>query len=273
MDFQPINDDHAVEFVEFAIGFSAPLPGKVLSAIHASHGSFDQTLPAEFFGDLGDDTEFLVPLIQGRNSVSVNFANLRPNGSAVWAARASHNEILITCSRYTRWGNTWPVALEVLMYMLRAAAEVVAADDKLQELVINSMALRVTDRFEGETEQYDLSNTLKRGSYVAEHIFSAGSLWHCNSGWFDSDADGQILSNLNIDTRRVQRKEFSLVGLGIIHKQQFRMSEVPVRVGGSDDVYAALDKRMTTLHANNKTVLSRLLSNELSQRIQLFSVE
>ena len=263
--FTPINDDHAIEQVVFSLAFGRTFSKEDMSAFRERHGLWSQELPAirePMAVALAVETE---KNLRFEQAPGLEFAVLRPDGSAVWALRVLGPEIIIECSRYSRWARVWSTAQR----FTKAALEIIANLSDPPPLVRASLG--VQDAFVAPIGAHDPASLLQHGPLLPEAIFSRGPNWHAHSGWF-ADASGHtVLHNLNIDAVGAlpgAPVEGAMARVAILHllsvtRTDAQASETP------DARLLWLDNLMSVLHQQNKSLIGELLIPELSQRIGL----
>jgi hypothetical protein len=105
MDFDPVNQDHAIHAVTFSATLDHVLDEGELSAIRREHRLWRAELPAA--SPIQAVMVRLNPATRSQetiNAVGVQFARLRPDGSPAWLLRAAGQEVVVECFLYTRWG-------------------------------------------------------------------------------------------------------------------------------------------------------------------------
>jgi hypothetical protein len=262
--FDPINSDHAIQTIGFAMVFDGPVGDSAARSLRSNR---------EILADLPavQEPQAVQFAVQGGPSPSVSqahrlsgvqLAHLRPDGTPAWALRLMGNELAVECSRYTRWERVWSSSEKYLATALQAVRG--ANSDRK----VTAIAMDVVDVFLPEREDYDLSRLLREGPLVAGKAFSAGPTWHSHVGWFDRIAalgqDSELcLNHLNIDAVRLTDGEKPL-RIMITHHQELRPSASLPLPAKSD-----LARFMGDLHLRNKSTLNDLLISSMSSRIGL----
>ncbi|MBX5181677.1 TIGR04255 family protein [Rhizobium sp. NZLR5] len=252
--FRPLNEDHAVAGVKFAVVLNQVLHPQAVSAAENAHGIWQEGLPAASASDVGVD-------VGGRQlkAPGVLFAFLRPDGTANWSMQIGGNKIEVECNLYSRWDRVWMTAGG---YLSAALAVVSQAQENLSLMMTE---LTVRDVFVAQNRPYQLSQLIKVGEYLPRRVLSDGPLWHCNTGWFDDAQAGtnSHLHNLNCDAAPAN----SEVAITMMHFQQKRIQEpLSVRELSSKNF---LGSEMKVLHDKNKTLLREVLTQEMLDRIGL----
>jgi hypothetical protein len=256
--FQPVNDEHAVVECKFAIGFDKPLSGRSLHGIHTNKSNWIDLLPASGLMEM-DVSDSIVQILEGPTSQAVYYATFRPDGSPVWSMRCGYNELMILCTRYTRWNPTWQLAKTLMSRALQAIVE-------FESVNIANIALYVEDAFLCHGDSYDVDRALNRGSWISDDVLNSGLYWHSNSGWFVKSDSGLILNHLNVGVSGGAQS----FKLRLVHQQQLRLEQ---SLTSSQDnlpfVSDFFEKVMGRLHMANKNVLGSLLHEELAYAVKL----
>lgn len=272
MTFAPLNQDHAIAMCQYGVALTKPLPAVVVKKLAGIGGTFAEILPARAMVDVSDmGDEPVTHVLHGRAQQGLVASWLRPDGAAVWQLQVYHNQIDIRATRYTRWASMWQTASEIFQVVLGAVG------DTDKDIYIGAVGHRMVDRFLGPAE-YKLSSILRHGPLVPEHLFAAGRVWHCNSGWFSAatgDAQpGRILTTLEMDAKgRLEDDEDGAeTTVSISHSQSHllgiegrQVSNLP-RAGES---LQTVESSFSLLHRRNKELLAGLLVPALLKEIGL----
>lgn len=257
--FQPINDDHAIEQVTFTIGFARPFTEADLAVFRKRHDLWADTLPA-----MRDPAVFAVQIEDGsavrvEKAPGVEFAFMRPDGSPVWAMRVLGPEIVVECTRYSRWARVWGAAQRYFGLALDLVSE---GEGEPNAMLRTSLV--VQDAFKAPADGADLRSLFVNTDLLPEAMFGRGSDWHVNTGWFSDLETLRVLHNLNID------------GAGDVASNiaRVRIQHVMTVIRGPADVNETaserrdwLGKAMDALHLENKALVGRLLQPALLNRI------
>jgi hypothetical protein len=256
--FQPINDDHAIEQVAFTVAFERPFNEADLGHFRRRHDLWADSLPA-----VREPTGFAVQVEDGNafrieRAPGIEFAFVRPDGSAVWAMRIIGAEIIVECSRYSRWARIWGAAQAHLGHALDIVGEGEAANPMVRASLV------VQDAFAAPLLDQKLESLFVRSDLLPSAVFSRGANWHAHSGWF-ADRDAlRILHNLNIDG----------IGDDAASVARVRVNHImtAVRSAASADETASerrawLGEAMESLHLENKALIGVLLQPDLLDRI------
>jgi|CXWL01.1.fsa_nt_gi uncharacterized protein (TIGR04255 family) len=267
MTFRPINDDHAVERCDFAVGLNAPLSPRDTNLLHSNSSNWAEELPSTSVAEAEPNTDSTAQLVLGPNNVGLQFSYLRPDGSAVWSMQCAFNEILVSCTRYTRWVSTWEVAKSLLTKVLSVLRE----SQNAKQVI--SVGLRVKDEFYAPVDG-NVATALVASRFLTGHALIHPSAWHNNLGWFDTLDSSPVLNHLNISTRNELSKEGLRRHLQLVHLQQIRLEDIdrsPPLAKEEDFVatVGSIEKQMTELHLRNKKTMKELLHPNLAARIGL----
>ncbi len=110
---------------------------------------------------------------------------------------------------------------------------------------------------------------VNESSHLAPHIFDSGSIWHCNTGWFDTTIGrGRVLHNLNISSQPVDLSSAVMIDhQATMHLESPRQS-IPALWEPSDDEIG-LKQALGILHDQNKEILKSILLPEMLSKIGL----
>lgn len=254
--FAPINEDHSIERVSFAVAFKSAFSAQSILAIQSGHDAWRSGLPAT-----GSVEQTLNSPAGTINVPGVQFAFLRPNGEPTWSMEISKNEIRIDCSLYTRWDKVWASALEYLTQVLSQVPSSPAGNNKLL-----AVELEVKDAFVANG-RYNPSEFFNNTDFIAPTLLKNGPLWHCNTGWFDQDGL-RTLQNVNLTGTVVNAAEDQYL-ISIEHKQ-VRYPESGDSIQSLlESQLAIINQQMIELHKKNKSLLIQLLSDGLRRTIGL----
>ncbi|CAN7563781.1 hypothetical protein [Aminobacter sp. LjRoot7] len=253
MDFQPVNEDHAIESVIFTVLTGTMIDPDAIQLLVERHNKIRGDLPALSLPE--------------SHMPTAEFAYRRPDGSASWLLRCgSGNSITVECRRYTRWEKVWNSTRTLLLHAMACCSEAIGPD-----LLFGTPTLRVTDRFRAAKENAKLVTLLRHDPYIAEAAFELGPVFHSNVGWFDNLGPDLVLNTLNVQGRRDSAFERSTLRaveaeyVVVEHFQQFR----PPQAVGYAEATANLDRIFSTLHQRNKDLLGRILVDEMQGTIGL----
>ena len=265
--FSPVNDDHAIERVVFGISFDRAFEAEEIAAIRQQHHLWLEDLPAvrepPSFVILADAEQKL----QAIPAPTIEFAFVRPDGSAVWSLRFIGPEAMVECTRYTRWDKIWSAAFKHLERVL-ALTEVAGG-----ARVVRKATLVVQDAFVTDEGVGDVSEVVSPTPMLPSQIFNVGPEWHVHTGHFEPCNDGsRVLSNLNVDAvlQRFEKEDgperhrISMLHVLIADRSESEPDE-------QDAIIHWLKQKMDEFHASNKKMLGHILSDKIIARIGLQS--
>tara|TARA_R110000868_G_C10919814_1_gene765590 strand:- start:1162 stop:1977 length:816 start_codon:yes stop_codon:yes gene_type:complete len=266
MAFRPINDQrHAITEVVFGARLSsAPTPGAIEEMV-ALHATFKDELPrlskgatfALYFGDA-------VPPDAPPSTVA--FESFKPDGTHAWRLRIEGDKILVNCLDYSRWDQVSAKAYELLN---KISAPLFASNATIEQIL-----LQYLDRFEwqGDRAAYDAGQLLKPDSaMMPAHIFDRGPLWHCYQGWFfdiAAERHQRVLERVQI-TSALESGEDTKLLVTIDDFMQLKMEEPLSFEQAFRNENGTAKPLFELLHANNKSTLNQLLTDEMTNRIEL----
>lgn len=252
--FEPINEDHAVQVVEFSLTLNRQVTEDDVRNIVRTHRSVVDDVPA--VGGLAS------------GDVGIELSYRRPNGTSIWAVSLFDDVIQVECSRYTRWDKVWTTARRLIAFTANACVMTVA------ETKFGRPRLAVTDKFLPVTSDAQLQELFQPGPLLPESLFSRGRAWHCNQGWFEMlERDDRILHQLNLAGKGELHFELGAMEpkqrfvVSVEHVQEYRSQYA----SWSDDDTEWLDAQMKGMHINNKEVLRNLVSAPVQEVIRLWS--
>jgi len=143
------------------------------------------------------------------------------------------------------------------------------------ELSILEAALQYDNafRYTGRKEEYDSSGLLdETGHYVPQSILDRGASWHLHQGWFRMGNEvlrGRILERMHRNA--LEENGCSMVKFTSLLRYDCPGNGLPAAgaFGESDSRLPELFKR---LHQLSKEGIGNYLTNEMSERIQLYGL-
>lgn len=260
MDFRPINSDHSIQSAAFTITLNGMTPVAVVQSPKL-RAELQAELPAVQVPE-GLELSMAGSQAVPRRIPGIQFSHLRPDGTPAWALRVFGNELVVECTRYTRWQKVWEAARRYLSVPLH----LLTSEEKPRKVV--SIGQNIIDVFVANQEKSDVTQLLQTSDLLASKVFSPSPSWHSHVGWFEpSEKEESIwLNQLNVDA--VQRPETdgpNRLHIQIGHNQEIRMKS-PVSIPDLED---QLNVLMETLHHQNKRILKSLLSPAMQEKIGL----
>ena len=189
-------------------------------------------------------------------------SKVQGNGQPARVLQLEDNALSVSFMDYDSWEATRKDALKYL--------RTVSVSLPLEQNPVVAFSLGFIDRYTysgnpGEARADKLF--VRDNPYIASHIFDAGAIWHCNTGWLDDATQGdRVLHNLNVTS--------SLVDLSstiTIEHQATRHLVAPRHTlatlfdppAGATGLVEALE----SLHDRNKGILRQALRPEMLARI------
>jgi hypothetical protein len=273
MPFEPINSDHAIQQAQFGLVLSKPLSVASIDKLRVEGASWRGDLPAieipqiiEMRGDTATGVPRAV-VIRG-----AEFSVKRPDGTAVTTMTILNNEVVVQTSLYTRWDPVWD---KVQSYLL-GGLDRIAALEKGRDLAIRNVSLVFVDAFRSSEESPDFTQVLVESPEVASGVLQRGPLWHCHTGWFESNANGRVLNQINVDAKKLTLTD-PVSGtvsephdLSITHRQvtefqpETALGEVVSKQQRSDIIGA-----FSAMHVANKLRVASLLTRPMREKIRI----
>ena len=185
------------------------------------------------------------------------------DGSLEWAASFGDNRIITSCRNYTRWDEVWPLAKERIDALLKCV-------DPYKP--VQSVDFSVTDTFRAKKNDAALAprTIFKKNDFIANHIVCMSDpRWDFNQGWFTKSEDtDQIL--VRVEGRSGIQNDLVVASISNLHSRRFGTD---VKVDGLLCAKDQVDARVSTIfeefHDNNKSLLRKLLSDDLLTRMKL----
>ena len=108
---KPISEKHAIEVASFIVVFERPFEANVIDSLPGLH----ERLKADYPNF--NPTNTMEVRVDGDNvsqHIKANgclLQNLLPDGRPSWTLRLEGNAIVVSCTKYDRWGDVSPKAL------------------------------------------------------------------------------------------------------------------------------------------------------------------
>ncbi|WP_313602471.1 TIGR04255 family protein [Rhizobium sp.] len=253
--FRPLNEDHAVESVKFALLFTRPLAPKTVAKVESRHELWRDALPAKSRLDVDVD-------VNGRTlkAPAVMFGFLKPDANPVWSMQVGANQIEVECFLYSRWQRVWETAREHFVGVLDIVA---AAQEALQ---VRAMHLTVKDVFLSQDGPISAGDMLKPSNKVPPHALTAKGPWNSYFSWLNEEnEDIRTLHACDIDSSFDGEQS----SVEVTHMQT-RNTGIDIPIGEICGTgFSRLDAIMEAMHQSNKGFISELITNEMAERIGL----
>lgn len=256
------NQDNKNPIVNCAIGleFTRPFTPQEIDAV------------GELYQDLKQDLPRRLPqfsfLVQPQSPVGVAvprslggfvFDVVKSNGEQLHALSVVNNQIFFTTTKYDSWGDTWKLAEKLFGVVLPS----VLSGNTIAKLHINYI-----DRFyfSGSAEEANISDLLKKSCFFAENAFGCESYWHSHHGFFVSSDSGNILENINISVLDKEGASSTQKNRTVDISTMLRL-DLANQVNENDDFHKKIASDFATVHDLNKKILSKILHDEVLNRI------
>lgn len=258
---KPISEKHAIDVASFIVVFEHPFEANIVDSLPGLHERLKADYPTF---NLTNVMEVSVTGSEVSQKIGVTsgglLQNLQPDGRPVWTLRVEGNAIVVSCTKYERWDDISPKALE----HLKAAITFVNNDRN----AVTSLIHQIVDRFvTANKDEYDISQVFNTQSpYLTGQALKAGKFWHVFQGWFDDKKEfgGKLLNVLNLST--AENPANITITTSIDHAAHLRF-ESPKAIEVLDDKF--IRKAFDELHESNKSIIRQLLNKDQLKAIGL----
>lgn len=264
--FAPVLSQHAIERCAAAVGLKPALPEKAFvrlieaAAKDLETRGFSKQVVSAFGVEVGPDGQFkaLAP---------------SPNMPQAFGSSTRSEHLTIspegfnwTSSSYVRWQPFIGGFEQIVLPFLTRALETVS---------VNAVKLEYWDRFywSGNWSNFDPSRLLKKSDYAAG-LLGRPREWHSHVGWFEPIEAYRRLVNVNIDvvemTTSPDIAPRPSIGIYSSLTDQANVSgygETPEQALNERFVI----ERLEAQHLALKEILGHIITDEMSNRIGLFS--
>jgi uncharacterized protein (TIGR04255 family) len=270
MDFRPINQNHAISHVLFALEFQHPFSPSQIAKVDALHEDKFQTklprkrqlramqfeiVPGAGLGTSKTASEGLAGVV---------FDTVSPAGKVVQALQVNGNVLSATVTNYERWDITWP---QIQDYFALVFPVLMPGGN------ISVIGMQVLDRFvarEGIPEP-DPRTVLNRGTkYIVPNAFESKGFWHSHHGFFRETRftrPHNMLTNLNVGLGN--SKNLKSIRLDISCNSRLMLTAPLAGDGQHTDIQNIIGEGMNILHDENKGMIRDLLSDDARAAINL----
>lgn len=279
---KPLHEAHAIQEVRMAIELASPVTSKVIGEalkLYRSNKWLSDFLPGyreppTFKIGISEGAESELPVTQkgpGEPSSAI-FDRVLPNGTPEWRMMAAKNVVVVTCTQYTRWGEVWGNARRMIRAIMPAYDDVKAE--------ISVFGLQFIDKFiwEGEPNAFRPEHLFKRDSdLLPRAVFSWDETWHTHLGDFqshDQPSPHRRLTNTNIDIQDETSPDEKTTRVAVIRTLFRNLLSQPLAVGMNictDDNSGQCDQHMAAMHGACKSILDKLLLQNVTKRISLWA--
>lgn len=266
--YRPVSGAHAIEQAVVGIRLSAPSAEAVYG--EAVSKAAELAVQAGLPGRVQLDP---LSLLFGRQAISPGystaeltqgtaFQRVEQDGSMAEELTLERGAVTFRTNRYRRWADM----VTHIDSVLAPVASIMAEGDMSRMSVIE---LRCVDRFVSDSEETPpLENLIKRDSpFITAHLIERQDFLHIHSGWFENQSDaGRTLYNLNIEVAPGSSGRTNATVLQVISNQASGNGHFFRTDTNFNDV---LMENFQNLHAADKRLLGRLLSDELQREVNL----
>lgn len=270
--FKPFGEKHAIQTVIFAVEFNAPLDTATFREISLLHPKIKDLLPRKQEQKAVvvniSPTSTNTPVRTASPEIGgVVFDRLAPDGQQQWALSVQPNLVSVTCTEYKSWAEVWKKAEAFLSLALPII---------YKSRVVTVIGLQYIDKFiwEGTKSELNVSELFRQDSpYVVPNAYSVAGPWHSHHGYFvgkGQPQDYNLLNNINIDV--LEEEGARLARITTTHRSQLQ-TPISTHVSAVEAEQSAntIDAYMQEMHKENKAILSKLLTDEMCERIKLNS--
>lgn len=264
MSFRPINENHAIAKVTFALHVVPNFTLDELEDVKNGHDSWKNKLPAiDKYIPLG-----LVPEIEGiappTPTPPVSFSSYKPDGNPEQKLLIELDQIFVECWRYSNWNSVWGNSRDLFGKVISKLN-----DDKRK---VVACSLQYIDEFVCSSgEEFDAHKLLDSESeYIPKKFFNCGNIWHLHQGWFIEKKlplPGRILERMHV-TSRIGNDQSYNVQFENLNRYDILESKVNTSELSSSES-GKIDEVFETLHEANKALLNEFLNSKISKRIGL----
>ncbi|GFO76389.1 hypothetical protein BPLS_P4134 [Bathymodiolus platifrons methanotrophic gill symbiont] len=265
LSFLPINGAHAIVEMALFVSFTPAFSLNTIKKLVLLGDDLKNSLPKanhvnRFELKIEDDqhTSFSDKVLGG-----IELQKINEDGSIGWMLRASENSISVHCLNYTLWASVFAEAFNYL----KVAFKRLEGSDSL----ISSVGIMYVDRFvcNKDPSTSNLSELFQEESdWVFKGAFnSKNKLWHNHIGWYEDLGHMSCLNQLKTSASYVNINNNQKLVVTVDHSAIISGESNDFKEdGGSCE---KLEEIMNKLHGMNKKVLGRLLTEQVSARINL----
>jgi uncharacterized protein (TIGR04255 family) len=266
--FEPIHDAHAIEQVQIAINFAAPLDETTFGQVRQAMAAYKDELPGgtEFQGmPFGQNAIFfgMNPVVIAKGFVMQRMA---PNGAIEAEVRIDGGAITFRTTRYSRWNAVWAQFAKYLQSIIGLYAGT-------SPLMTTSLSF--VDKFiwVGENGACRPQLLLRPNSrYLCPYVYDSPDLWHSHTGAFlPVDEFTKRLLNVNVDYLDEQMVELPrrIVNISTVLTDMLNQPGFSPQSFAAEDLFGKLQDRIAQLHAQSKHFFGEVISDEMCKRIAL----
>lgn len=267
----PIAEKHAIKSVSFGLEWQKPLQVDELTLLTALHARIADTLPRvtplqELFFQVkvGAPDPSQEPQPAKQQVAGVVFDALQRNGEPAWSLNIQKNILAVNCHVYTRWADIWTQARALMAPFIPPLL--------LRERGISVIGLQYGDQFKvvEDPRGFRAEDLLRAGTpLVPADVFELEDLWHSHHGYFERHGGPTAHRRLNaVDVDVVDGSDGRLIQVATAHRAMLdKPASDPSRL--LNDEGGELEQHMVELHNANKSLLRKLLNDDICDRIAL----
>ena len=245
---------HAIEVTDFVVTFGTGLDSSDIARLDERRDILSSEFPSieepqGFHIAFGHSAPPSPPQIRELTY----FGN---DGKPVWVAEFGHNQIVLSCRKYSGWQTIWPEALKRLNALLDCV-------DDLKPVL--SIEYRVTDTFRADRVSKALTSKIlfAKSNIIPEFLLQLDDpRWDLSHGRFMRGETTEILerieANSSIENQTVVARITNLQSFRL--PQNTRLKVIRNKV---------ITETFTLLHDKNKQTLRSILTKELSAKMGL----
>ena len=195
--------------------------------------------------------------------VGFELSNVRGNARPDRVLRLAENTLSVSFMDYESWLDARNVLHEYFVPILSSLP--------LTQNPVIAFGLRFIDRYTYNGKPDEAKAELlfvRENPHITPYVFRAGSVWHCNTGWFDLTLEDRVLHNFNVASNLIDLastvtiEHQATMHLAIPRQSITALFEHPDRACRFLEV-------LDVLHDQNKDILRRVLLPEMLVRIGL----
>lgn len=270
LSFSPINGAHAIAEMAVFLQFSPEFSLSTINKLASLESELKNALPKS---NKVQKVEFK---IEGANSTSnvneklvgIELQSIGTDGSINWMLRTSENSISVHCLNYSTWEK---VSEEILKYLNTTFKYLEGS-----ESFISNIGLMYIDRFicNVSSESANLQDLFNKNTdLVFNGAFKAeNKLWHSHIGWYEALTSHQCLNQLKTSSSYANIKGEKKLVVTVDHNAMIARENFEsdlVGYSGCAENSLKLESFINSLHGMNKKVLKKLLTDQMSNRINL----
>ena len=190
-------------------------------------------------------------------------SKIRPDTKPARVLRFLDNMLAVNFLEYRNWKTTLEYSLAYIKTVLSSVP--------LETNPIQAFNLRYIDRytFDGSPQEPNARMLFQNGNaYMAPRCFESGSMWHCNSGWFEvRDRGDRILNQLKVSSATVDGVSTSTIDHNAIWQLRVRRQTTESLFGQSSGENICFEDALNILHERNCEILRNMLLPDMLKKI------